>query len=160
MLESNAVRLEPFIVCPAPKPQDLIAIHIDRVKVLKESGLITCNQPSIHAKDAWEVFNSQHGLDMYTYIPFNRPKTWQEFLTHQEKQRRNTAWQEFAIIDKTRRSGPKLAGMISMINSSAEHLCSELGAVFVFPEFQVSARADAPASVQANKGRYCRSAHM
>ena len=74
---------------------------------------------------------------MYKYIPFNRPESWQEFLTHQEKQRRNPTWQEFAIIDKTRRSGPKLAGMISMINSSAEQLCSELGAVFVFPEFQV-----------------------
>lgn len=74
---------------------------------------------------------------MYKYIPFNRPETWPEFLTHQEKQRRNSSWQEFAIIDKTRRSGPRLAGMISLINSSAEHLVSELGAVFVFPDFQV-----------------------
>lgn len=79
---------------------------------------------------------------MYKYIPFNRPTTWPEFLTHQEKQRQNTSWQEFAIIDKTRRSGPRLAGMISMINSSAEHLVSELGAVFVFPDFQVRTSRD------------------
>lgn len=105
---------------------------------LIESDIFNFEQPSIHAKEAWKVFESQAGADVYKYIPFNRPETWQEFLTHQEKHRRTTAWQDFAIIDKTRRSGPRLAGMISMINSSAENLCSELGAVFVFPEFQVS----------------------
>lgn len=73
---------------------------------------------------------------MYTYIPFNRPATWPEFLTHQERQRRNPAWQDFAIMNRTPQNATQLAGMISMINSSSEHLVSELGAVFIFPDFQ------------------------
>jgi hypothetical protein len=95
-------------------------------------------KPSLHAKEGWQYFSSPAGREVYTYIPFNLPETFAEYLTQAEKQRRSPAWQEYAIFDKSRRSGPKLAGFISMINSSADHLCSELGAVFVFPEFQVS----------------------
>lgn len=141
MLESNAVRLEPFIVT-------FNLDFFDRVRPDRPDGVN--GQPSIHGKEAWEVFDSQHGVEIYTYIPFNRPITWSEFLTHQEKQRQNTSWQEFAIIDKTRQAGPRLAGMISLINSSAEQLVSELGAVFIFPDFQVRKRAMSLSKLAAN----------
>lgn len=41
----------------------------------------------------------------------------------------------FAVFDKKMHSEPTLAGIISLMNSSVTHLCTEIGYVVMLPEF-------------------------
>ena len=98
-------------------------------------------QPSIHGAAAWDVFKTEAGQAMYRYIPFAAPHTFAEWLTQGEGHRRDPGWLTFALFDKSWAAGPRLAGTISLLNTSAENCCAEVGAVYIFPEFQVSFRA-------------------
>ena len=103
--------------------------------------LTTFPQPSIHGAAAWDVFKTEAGQAMYRYIPFAAPRTFAEWLTQEEGHRRDAGWVTFALLDKSWAAGPRLAGTISLLNTSAENRCAEVGAVYIFPEFQVSVRA-------------------
>lgn len=74
---------------------------------------------------------------MYRFIPFSKPKSYEEFLTVHETRRRSTAWLDYAIIDKHPTTGPRMAGCISWLNANSSQLLAEIGAVLIFPDFQV-----------------------
>lgn len=123
VLESDAVRLEPFVVRDS-RPRMRIYTHCIRA------------QPSIHGKEAWKKFDSAAGELLYRFIPFSAPRSYEEFLTMYETRRQSTAWLNYAIIDKDP-SGDKLAGCISWLNANSSQLVAEIGAVLIFPDYQV-----------------------
>jgi hypothetical protein len=69
-------------------------------------------------------------------MPFDPPASFSHFLTSVEIARRDPTWQTFAIFDK-HPDGQRMAGMISFINTEATNLALEIGAVFVFSQYQV-----------------------
>jgi len=92
--------------------------------------------PSLHAKQAWDTFKTPEGQLLYQYMPWNAPDSYTAYLTEVEGNRRNPAWQTFAIFDKTRPEGLNLAGTVSYTKSTSVDLSLEIGAVYIFPAFQ------------------------
>lgn len=77
------------------------------------------------------------GQELYRYMPWNAPASYTGYLTELETRRQKAAWQTFAIFDKTRPEGLNMAGTVSYTKSTEADLSLELGAVYIFPDFQV-----------------------
>lgn len=90
----------------------------------------------MHAKEAWKTFEGPAGNQIFRFIPFSKPTTYEAFLTSYETRRRSTDWLDYAIIDK-HPAGDRLAGTISWLNAFSTQLTAEIGAVFIFPEHHV-----------------------
>ncbi|CAL1702905.1 unnamed protein product [Somion occarium] len=98
--------------------------------------------PKVHVKAAWEVLSVHHN-ELFRFYPFVIP-TQDQFLTFMERRvRRDPQNISFAIIDKTRPDnahpelgGGSLAGLISLFDTSAEQLVTEIAFVMIFPAFQ------------------------
>lgn len=95
--------------------------------------------PAIHAREAWLNLEGSEGQDLFRFLPFPTPKTFDEYLTFVESKRSlaSRGWCNFAIIDNARYGKPTLAGLISLINADAAALSVELGCVIIFPAYQV-----------------------
>lgn len=127
-MESDAVVLEPLIVCRSPMTELLSNFR---------------SQPSIHAREAYENLSSPEGRIVFDYLPVPVPSSFEEYLTMLEgpRGRQNTEWCHFAIIDKTHQP-PRLAGTIALLGTSVATLSTEIGCVLIFPKYQVSRAED------------------
>ncbi|OJT15662.1 hypothetical protein TRAPUB_5490 [Trametes pubescens] len=97
--------------------------------------------PRAHAETYWENVKD-HREALYAYYT----RFWhslREFLAwHEVYYRRNPVLLNLAVIDKTRPDpkhpdwGGSLAGLVGLINTSAQNLQMEPGWIMVFPNFQ------------------------
>ena len=126
-MESDAVVLEPLIVCRSPMTEPLSNFRL---------------QPSIHAREAYTNLSSPEGRIVFDYLPIRVPSSFEEYLTMLEgpRGRQNTEWCHFAIIDKMH-DPPHMAGTIALLGTSAATLSTEIGCVLIFPKYQVSRAA-------------------
>ncbi|CCM02023.1 uncharacterized protein FIBRA_04099 [Fibroporia radiculosa] len=101
--------------------------------------------PRLHAKPLWESALPQLG-ELFQYYPI-APRTFPEFLAFVESIRTLPHWCMFAVYDKTRaaqegESGDggegSFAGMMSLVNTVHQYLCTEIGYVMILPAFQRS----------------------
>jgi len=72
--------------------------------------------------------------DLHQWFPFDLSSLDQILTGVELRVRRNPSWILFAIIDKAR--GGAMAGVIGLVNASAENLSAEIAWLLVFPEFQ------------------------
>ncbi|KAL4247143.1 Ribosomal-protein N-acetyltransferase [Abortiporus biennis] len=109
------------------------SLHTERVQ-------LTPFIPAIHGKAYWEVAQDPYHFRYYPFIC----DTYEKSLSFFERSRRDPNYLMFAIIDKTKPVDPKypeieggrLAGVIGYFNTVAGNLSTEIGHVFIFPEFQ------------------------
>jgi len=116
-----------------PDPYDInwaFPLHEDTLE--SERVKLTPFIPKLHAQE----YAAQVGVrpDLQQWYPFDL-STLDQILTGIElRVRRNPSWILFAIIDKAR--GGAMAGVIGLINASAENLSAEIAWLLVFPAFQ------------------------
>ena len=99
--------------------------------------------PKLHIDAAWEAISPKVD-ELFRYYPFVLP-TREAFLTFAERGiRQDKGFVMFLIIDKTRPDekhpelGGSAAGVVSLCDTSADQLSSEIAFVMIFPEFQRS----------------------
>ena len=141
-MESDAVVLEPLIVCRSPMTELLSNFRL---------------QPSMHAREAYENLSSPEGRIVFDYLPIPVPSSFEEYLTMLEgpRGRQNTEWCHFAITDKTH-VPPRLAGTIALLGTSVATLSTEIGCVLIFPNYQVSRSGN---WFERRQAEFCGSAH-
>ncbi|KAL0581110.1 hypothetical protein V5O48_000899 [Marasmius crinis-equi] len=94
--------------------------------------------PSEHADLVFEKWKASPQL--CDHLPFGPYDSLQEFISDlwEGRVKNSAAEALFMIYDKTRldeKGKPSPAGSIAYINSSAEHLATEIGCIVIFPEF-------------------------
>ncbi|EIW59822.1 acyl-CoA N-acyltransferase [Trametes versicolor FP-101664 SS1] len=125
-----------------PDPYDInfaFPLHLDTLETARVK--LVPFVPRVHAEAYWENVKD-HRASLYAYYP----RFWhslREFLTWNEVYyRRNPVLLNLAVIDKTRADpahpdwGGSLAGLVGLINTSAQNLQMEPGWIMVFPRFQ------------------------
>jgi RimJ/RimL family protein N-acetyltransferase len=116
-----------------PDPYDINwAFPLHEETLESERVKLTPFIPKLHAQE----YAAQTSVrpDLHRWIPFE-VNSLDQILTRVElRVRRNPSWILFAIIDKAR--GGAMAGVIGLINASAENLSTEIAWVLVFPAFQ------------------------
>ncbi|KDQ52549.1 hypothetical protein JAAARDRAFT_61854 [Jaapia argillacea MUCL 33604] len=103
---------------------------------------LTPFMPALHAKPFYE--GSKLHPELYNHIPAGPYDSAEELASDLFESRLQPGIGEllFAVFDKTQiaedpTSSPDgtLAGIVALINSSAEHLCAEIGFVIILPAF-------------------------
>lgn len=126
-----------------PTPYDLnflfpIALDLNPTLLTTPRVRLTPFIPRIHAQTLISKILSYPSLTRY--LP-TQHKSLPDLLQFLEYVRSNPAWILFSIIDRgtsKERSGQgeQMAGLIGLIRTDAQNMCTEIGHVIIFPEFQ------------------------
>lgn len=136
VLESERVKLVPFVVCPFASP-------LLRTQVL--TILLPHLQPALFATQyLTAVSDHPHLYDYHVYGPFHSSDPAEFYLWFEERMRSDPATLPFAIIDKTRAAPPEadpdqggaLAGVLTYLRTEPQSLATEIGHLVIFPPFQ------------------------
>lgn len=134
VLESNGVRLEPFIVRCSPQQY----VFLSHGNLLDTFYAI---QPSLHAPYIFKQLSST-GAVTFRWFGAELPSSYAHYLTHIETIFHATpAACNFVIYDKSypeNEGKGRIAGTISYLNANPVHKSIEIGFVCILPDFQVS----------------------
>lgn len=91
-------------------------------------------QPTLHA----EAFHraATPYPEMWTWLPYGPFKTVDEFLSWYESYIRNPQDKTLFAVFDTSTGTDEIAAVIGLLNTSPDHLSTELGFVFTIPPFQ------------------------
>ena len=125
-----------------PKPYDINFAYPLHQETLENSRIkLVPFIPSVHAETYWQHIGSRT-KEIFRFYPFIFPTLAQTLSFFERAIRRDPHLVLFAVIDKTRPDTEhpawdgSLAGVITLFNTSAPNLTTELGYVVVFPEFR------------------------
>ena len=118
-------------------PIDTSLLENDRIK-------LTPYVPRLHAAEFFKVMDTNKQLTRF--LPLPELRSQRDLLVFFEDYRKTPENVLFIIIDKTRPpasgvelpgfEGGSFAGVIAYIRTSGANLCTEIGYVVIFPEFQ------------------------
>ncbi|TFY61618.1 hypothetical protein EVJ58_g4404 [Rhodofomes roseus] len=98
--------------------------------------------PALHLKTYWEHVGPK-APELFRFYTFC-PEGYTDLIPFFERFRANPEWCMFAVFDRTRKTGEaaqdgedgEFAGVMSLYNTSATNLHTEIGFVLIFPKFQ------------------------
>jgi RimJ/RimL family protein N-acetyltransferase len=116
-----------------PNPYDINwAMPLHETTLESERIKLTPFIPALHAREYAE--QSIAHPELHRWIPFELSNLDHILAAIELRVRRDPNWILFSIIDKAR--GGAMAGLIGLIRTSRENLCTEIGWIIVFPAFQ------------------------